>query len=77
MGISVIGKLFESQNQVIKIFAESGYQGKLINKVKAQFKIELEIINKLDCTRLRYYPKDGWLKEHLHGSTMTEVKQKL
>ena len=44
--IPVINKLFESWNQIIKIFADSGYRGKLIDKVKTQFKIKFEIIKR-------------------------------
>src|SRR6266699_3421336 len=44
--ISVIDKLVESWKKIIKIFADSGYRGKLIGCVKNRFKIELEIIKR-------------------------------
>lgn len=65
--ISVIDKLTENWRKIIKIFADSGYRGGLITAVKNRFKIELEIIKRMNCIHLKCYPKDGLLKEHLHG----------
>ena len=38
--VSVIDKLMENWRKIIKIFADGGYAGKLIGKVKDKFKIE-------------------------------------
>jgi hypothetical protein len=40
----------ENWRRVIKIFADGGYAGKLIGKVKNMFKIELEIAKKRGTT---------------------------
>ena len=60
--IPVISKLFESWNQIIRIFADSGYRGKLIDKVKTQFKIELEIIKRNELHTFKVLPK-RWIVE--------------
>jgi hypothetical protein len=44
--------MLESWNQIIKIFANGGYRGQLIEKVKAQFKLELEIIKRNETAHL-------------------------
>ena len=60
--IPVINKLFESWNQIIKIFADSGYRGKLIDKVKTQFKIKFEIIKRNELHTFKVLPK-RWIVE--------------
>ncbi|HEX8677485.1 MAG TPA: hypothetical protein VF700_09715 [Segetibacter sp.] len=37
---------FCSVLKVVKIFADGGYRGQLINTIKTQFKMELEIIKR-------------------------------
>jgi putative transposase len=60
--IEVINKLLESCNKIIKIFADSGYRGQLIEKVKTQFKIELEIIKRNELHTFKVLPK-RWIVE--------------
>jgi putative transposase len=60
--IPVIIKLFDGWNQIIKIFADSGYRGQLIEKVKTQFKIELEIIKRNELHTFKVLPK-RWIVE--------------
>jgi putative transposase len=60
--IPVISKLFEGWNQIIKIFADSGYRGQLIEKVKTQFKIEFEIIKRNELHTFKVLPK-RWIVE--------------
>jgi putative transposase len=60
--IPVISKLFEGWNQIIKIFADSGYRGQLIEKVKTQFKIEFEIIKRNELHTFKILPK-RWIVE--------------
>jgi hypothetical protein len=44
--MDVIAKLFETWNNIIKIFADNGYRGALIDKVKHRFKIAFEVIKR-------------------------------
>ena len=60
--ISVIDKLVESWKKIIKIFADSGYRGKLIGCVKNRFKIELEIIKRDELQTFKILPK-RWIVE--------------
>ena len=60
--IPVIAKMFEGWNQIIKIFADSGYRGKLIEKVKTQFKVEFEIIKRSELNTFKVLPK-RWIVE--------------
>ncbi len=60
--ISVIDKLVESWKKIIKIFADSGYRGKLIGCVKNRFKIELEIIKRDELHTFKILPK-RWIVE--------------
>jgi len=60
--VSVIDKLRESWRKVIKIFADGGYAGKLIGKVKDMFKIELEIIKRDELHTFKILPK-RWIVE--------------
>jgi len=60
--ISVIDKLTESWKKVVKIFADGGYRGKLIEAVKDKFKIELEIIKRDELHTFKILPK-RWIVE--------------
>ena len=60
--VSVINKLMENWRRVIKIFADGGYAGKLIGKVKDMFKIELEIIKRDELHTFKILPK-RWIVE--------------
>ena len=59
---SVIEKMKENWIRVIKIFADGGYAGKLIGKIKATFNIELEIIKRNDLNVFKILPK-RWIVE--------------
>ena len=60
--VSVINKLMENWRRIIKIFADGGYAGKLIGKVKDMFKIELEIIKRDELHTFKILPK-RWIVE--------------
>ncbi len=60
--VSVIDKLMENWRKVIKIFADGGYAGKLIGKVKDKFKIELQIIKRDELHTFKILPK-RWIVE--------------
>jgi len=60
--ISVINALTENWKKVIKIFADSGYRGELIEIVKRRFKIELEIIKRNELHTFKVLPK-RWIVE--------------
>lgn len=59
---SVIGKMKESWLRVIKIFADGGYAGKLIDKIRLSFNIELEIIKRTELHTFQILPK-RWVVE--------------
>ncbi|MBI1837437.1 MAG: IS5 family transposase [Flavobacteriia bacterium] len=59
---SVIEKMKENWLRVIKIFADGGYAGKLIDKIKLAFNIELEIIKRTDLYTFKVLPK-RWIVE--------------
>lgn len=58
----VIDKLMESWKKIIKIFADGGYRGKLIDTVKSKFKITLEIIKRDELHIFKILPK-RWIVE--------------
>jgi putative transposase len=58
----VIAKLLENWKKVFKIFADGGYRGKLIERVKSRFKIELEIIKRDELHTFKILPK-RWIVE--------------
>ena len=60
--MDVIDKLFENWKKVIKIFALSGYRGKLIGTVKSKFQITLEIIMRDKMHAFKILPK-RWIVE--------------
>ena len=59
---SVINKMLESWHKVIKIFADGGYRGQLIETIKMKFKIELEIIKRDELHTFKILPK-RWIVE--------------
>ena len=59
---SVIEKMTESWKKIIKIFADGGYRGELIDKVKTRFKIELDIIKRDELHTFKVLPK-RWIVE--------------
>ncbi len=60
--MDVIGKLIESWNSIIKIFADNGYRGALIEKVKTKFKIGFEVIKRSELHTFKVLPK-RWIVE--------------
>lgn len=60
--VSVIEKMKESWKKVIKIFADGGYRGQLIETIKTKFKIELEIIKRDELHTFKILPK-RWIVE--------------
>lgn len=60
--MDVIAKLFETWNNVIKIFADNGYRGALIDKVKNKFKIAFEVIKRSELHIFKVLPR-RWIVE--------------
>ena len=60
--VEVITKLFENWKKIIKIFADGGYRGQLIETIKTKFKIELEIIKRDELHTFKILPK-RWIVE--------------
>jgi putative transposase len=60
--VDVVNKLYESWKKVIKIFADGGYRGQLVNTIKTKFKIELEIIKRDELHTFKILPK-RWIVE--------------
>ncbi len=60
--VEVVNKLCESWKKVVKIFADGGYRGQLINTIKTKFKIELEIIKRNELHNFKILPK-RWIVE--------------
>ena len=60
--VEVVNKLCESWKKVVKIFADGGYRGQLINFIKTKFKIELEIIKRDELHTFKILPK-RWVVE--------------
>jgi len=60
--IEVIGKMIESWRNVIKIVADSGYLGRLIELVKTKFQMEMEIIKRNELHIFKILPK-RWVVE--------------
>ena len=61
-GLPIIEKLKEKWRQIIKIFADSGYDGTLIQKVKDKCGYTLEIVRKRDAAVFKVLPK-RWIVE--------------
>ncbi len=59
---SVIEKMQGSWIRVIKIFADGGYAGKLIERIRQLFNIEVEIIKRSELHTFRILPK-RWIVE--------------
>ncbi len=60
--VEVVNKLRESWKKVVKIFADGGYRGQLINIIKTKFTIELEIIKRNELHTFKILPK-RWIVE--------------
>ena len=75
------GVLQELKNKylsgIVKIFADGGYRGELIEKVKLKFDWILEIVKGMRLGNSRYYQRDGSLKELLPGFLSKEEPRKI
>lgn len=60
--IEVTNKMSESWRSVVKLFADGGYRGKLIERIKTNFKIQLEIIKRNELHTFKILPK-RWIVE--------------
>lgn len=60
--MEVISKMFDTWNKIIKIFADNGYRGALIEKVKIKFKIVFEVIKRTELHAFKVLPK-RWIVE--------------
>lgn len=60
--ISVIEKLVENWRRIVKIFADGGYSGNLIEKVRTAFRIDFEIIKRDEQHCFKVLPK-RWIVE--------------
>lgn len=58
----VIKAMCESWKNIIKLFADGGYRGKLIERIKTTFKIEMEIIKRNELHTFKILPK-RWIVE--------------
>ena len=70
--VGVIIKLLENWKNVVKLFADGGYRGKLIEKVKKCFKIDIDIIKRDELHTFKVLLKDGLSKELFHELMPTE-----
>jgi putative transposase len=61
-GIDVVQKLTENWKKIVKIFADGGYSGTLIDKIKERFKITVEIIKRDEGHKFKVLPK-RWIVE--------------
>jgi putative transposase len=60
--MDVMDKLFETWNRIIKIFADYGYRGTLVEKVKTKFKAVFEVIKRTESHTFKILPK-RWIVE--------------
>lgn len=58
----VVNMMRESWRNIIKLFADGGYRGKLIEQIKTAFKIEMEIIKRNELHTFKILPK-RWVVE--------------
>ena len=61
-GIDVVQKLVENWRKVVLLFADSGYNGTLVEKIKKRFKITVEIIKRSEKHKFKVLPK-RWIVE--------------
>jgi putative transposase len=60
--IIVLTKLTQYWKKIIKIFADGGYRGQLVQQIKKQFRLELEIIKRDNQNSFKVLPK-RWIVE--------------
>jgi len=59
---SVIEQMRQDWIKIVKIFADGGYRGKLIEKVKAAFNIDIEVVKRNEQHKFKVLPK-RWIVE--------------
>jgi transposase len=59
---AVIEKLTECWKKIVKLFADGGYMGKLMEEVKKAFSIDIEIIKRTQESTFKVLPK-RWIVE--------------
>ena len=58
----VIGRLWEAWIKIVKLFADGGYQGRLLEKIKSRFGMEVEIVKRNELHTFQVLPK-RWIVE--------------
>jgi putative transposase len=61
-GIEAVQRLVENWRKVVRLFADGGYSGTLIEKIKERFKIIVEIIRRDQSHKFKVLPK-RWIVE--------------
>lgn len=61
-GVEVVEKMVECWRSIISIFADSGYSGTLIEKIKQRYKIRVEIVKRTEAHIFKVLPK-RWIVE--------------
>lgn len=72
----VIGRLQECWCKVRMVFADGGYSGKLVERIKKVFGIEVSIVQKISSASFVLLPKWWLWSEPLPGWILTEGPQK-
>lgn len=77
--VSVVECLSAKWNKIVKIFADGGYSGGLIETIKKQYKITLEIIKRSEMHLFKILPKRwivertfAWIDTHRRNSKYYE-----
>ncbi|RYE17992.1 MAG: IS5 family transposase [Sphingobacteriaceae bacterium] len=60
--METVHKMWESWKNVVQLFADGGYRGKLIELIKSNFKIKVEIIKRNELHTFKVLPK-RWIVE--------------
>jgi len=60
--IETVNKMRENWKNIIKLFADGGYRGKLIEQIKTNLKIQMEIIKRNELHTFKILPK-RWIVE--------------
>ena len=58
----VFEKLMENWHKIIKVFADGGYRGKLVDTIKSKYKIVVEIVKRNEMHTFKILPK-RWIVE--------------
>jgi len=73
--VDVIGRMKENWRAITKIFADGGYRGKLMERVRTKFKTEMEIIKRNELHKFKVLAKRwgvertfSWTRAHRRNS---------